>query len=194
MGMFEDEILAFERQDRECPAPRGAIVFAGSSSIRGWDLPKHFPGLDVVNRGFGGSQIAESTHYADRILLPLEPRLVVFYAGDNDIACGKTPAEVFGDFVAFVDKIRAALAETRIVFLSIKPSLSRWEMVERMRDANRRIEAFCRSSTGLSYVDTDAPMLGADGRPRPELFVEDGLHLSEAGYALWTSLVLPHLT
>jgi len=193
MGMFEDEIRAFEAQDQERPAPRGAIVFAGSSSIRGWDLARHFPGLDVVNRGFGGSQIAESTHYADRILQPLEPRLIVFYAGDNDIACGKTPAEVCDDFAAFVGKIRSRLPETRILFLSIKPSLCRWEMVGLMREANRRIEAFTRGVEGLDYLDLDAPMRGADGMPRRELFAEDGLHLSDEGYALWTALVLPHL-
>lgn len=190
---WEPAIRDFEAREQAEPAAKGGIVFIGSSSIRRWDLEKHFPGLPVTNRGFGGSRIADSTRYADRILLPIEPRVVVLYAGDNDINAGKTPDQVVSDYRAFVAKVHAALPRTRIVFIALKPSLSRWKLVGAMRQANKAIRAITAEEPRLAFVDVDAPMIGSDGRPRPQLFAEDGLHLSAEGYKLWTSLVLPHL-
>ncbi len=192
-NLWESAIQAFEAGEQAQPSPKGGIVFIGSSSIRFWDLAKSFPELPVVNRGFGGSEITDSTHYADRILLPLEPRVVVLYAGDNDISQGKTPARVASDYREFVRKVHGALPETRIVFIAIKPSLSRWNLVGAMRETNETIRAVAAKDSRLAFIDIDAPMIGSDGRPRAELFVEDGLHLSAEGYKLWTSLVLPHL-
>ena len=190
---WEPAIRDFEAREQEEPTAKGGIVFIGSSSIRRWDLEKYFPGLPVTNRGFGGSQIADSTRYADRILLPIEPRVVVLYAGDNDINAGKTPDQVASDYRAFVAKIRAALPRTRIVFIALKPSLRRWKLVGAMRKANETIREITAEDPRLAFVDVDAPMIGSDGRPRPQLFAEDGLHLSAEGYELWASLVLPHL-
>ena len=190
---WESAIQAFEAREQAEASPRGGIVFIGSSSIRSWDLAKSFPDLPVVNRGFGGSEIADSTRYADRILLPLKPRVVVLYAGDNDISQGKTPDRVTSDYRAFVARVHGALPKTRIVFIAVKPSISRWNLVGAMRNANEMIRAITADDPRLAFVDIDAPMIGADGRPRAELFVEDGLHMSAQGYKLWTSLVLPHL-
>jgi len=190
---WEKTIQAFERQDRLQPPTKRGIVFIGSSSIRLWDLEKHFPGLPVVNRGFGGSHIADCTYYAPRILLPLEPRIVVLYAGDNDIAAGKSPEQVFADFQEFVSTVHRALPATRIVFIAIKPSLARWKLVEKMRRANAWIRKAAGEDPLIDFVDVDAPMIGPDGKPRPELFREDGLHLNEKGYALWTRLLKPYL-
>ncbi len=190
---WEETIQAFEAKDRAEPPPVNGIAFIGSSSIRGWDLEKYFPGLPVYNRGFGGSQIADSVRYAGRILLPHKPRVVVLYAGDNDIASGKAPETVLADFRSFVAKVHGSLPETRIVFIAIKPSIRRWEMVEKMRKANRMIREVTAKDPRLEYVDVDGPMIGPDGKPRPELFADDGLHLSHEGYALWTSLVKPYL-
>ena len=190
---WEEDIAAFEAADRQhAPAP-GGIVFIGSSSIRKWDLDRWLPGKNAVNRGFGGSQIADSVRYADRILIPLKPRRVVLYAGDNDINAGKTPAVVLADYKSFVAKVHAALPETKIAFIAIKPSLKRWELVSTMREANALVRQAAASDTRLDYIDIDGPMLGTDGRPKPELFVDDGLHLSDAGYRLWTSIVEPYL-
>ena len=133
---WESAIQAFEAGEKAQPSPEGGIVFIGSSSIRFWDLAKWFPQLPVVNRGFGGSEIADSTRYADRILLPLTPRVVVLYAGDNDISQGKTPDQVASDYRAFVAKVHGALPKTRIVFIAVKPSLSRWNLVGAMRETN----------------------------------------------------------
>ncbi|MEX0937796.1 MAG: SGNH/GDSL hydrolase family protein [Pirellulales bacterium] len=186
-------IEAFEAQDKESPPPREGVLFIGSSSIVGWDVARWFPDLPAINRGFGGSQFADSVYFADRILLPYRPKTVVLYAGDNDIAAGKPPEQVHDDFVEFTNAVHETLPQARIVFVAIKPSLSRWNLVEKMRDANRRIHTTTEKDDRLVFLDIDRPMIGADGRPRPELFKDDGLHLNEQGYELWSTLLRPHL-
>ncbi|MCX6910286.1 MAG: GDSL-type esterase/lipase family protein [Verrucomicrobia bacterium] len=120
---WEKDILAFESADTKNPPPKDAILFIGSSSIKLWKtLAKDFPGHKVINRGFGGSQIADATRYADRIIIPCKPRLIVLGAGGNDIHGGKSPEQVADDFKAFVEKIRAALPDTRIAFYAITPA------------------------------------------------------------------------
>jgi lysophospholipase L1-like esterase len=187
------EMAAFEQQDQQSPPGPGGIVFVGSSSIRLWDLPKAFPGLPVINRGFGGSQIADSVNHIDRLVLRHKPRTVVFYAGDNDLAAGKTPATVIDDFKTFVAKIHAVLPKTRIAFIGIKPSIQRWKLIETVRAANAGIRAYCQEDERLGFIDVDGPMLGWDEKPRKDLLVEDGLHLTPKGYELWTTLVRPFL-
>lgn len=190
---WEQAIAAFEKSDAKHPPPQNAILFAGSSSIRKWDLKRSFPKLTTINRGFGGSQIADSVHFADRIILKHKPKIVVLYAGDNDVAAGKSPQRVAADFRRFVQTVHKALPRTKILFIAIKPSLRRWKLVGKMRQANRLIAKQCAANDRLTYIDIDKPMLGKDGKPRPELFVKDGLHLSPAGYAVWAKLLRPHL-
>jgi len=187
---WETAIARFEQQDRKEPPPKNGVLFVGSSSIRLWDLRKSFPGKSYLNRGFGGSEIADSIHFADRLIMKHEPRIVILYAGDNDLDRGKTPERVHADFKAFAAKIHSELPRTGILFIAIKPSLRRWKLVDSIREANRLIGTTCGTDKRLSFVDIFRPMLGTDGRPRPELFVKDGLHLSEAGYKLWSSKVL----
>jgi lysophospholipase L1-like esterase len=190
---WEKTIAAFEEQDKEKPPPKKAILFVGSSSIRMWDLKKSFPTLDVINRGFGGSQIADSVHFASRLILKHEPRLVVFYAGDNDIAAGKKPEQVLEDFQALVAAIHKELPKTHVIFLSIKPSRARWKLVEIQQKANGLVADFCKKDERLLYVDVGKALLGEDGKPREELFAKDGLHLNDKGYELWTGVLKPHL-
>ena len=187
------EMAAFEQQDRESPPRTGGIVFVGSSSIRLWDLAASFPGMPILNRGFGGSQIADSVAHVDLLVLKHRPRTVVFYAGDNDIAAGKTPQAVAADFKAFVAGIHAALPAARVAFIAIKPSIQRWALVAKVREANSLIRLQCESDPRLGFVDVDGPMLGWDEKPRADLFVADGLHLSPKGYDLWNTLVRPFL-
>lgn len=186
---WEKAIQKFEAQDRESPPPTGETLFIGSSSIRKWKLEKYFPQMKTINRGFGGSQIADSVRYLSRILLPCRPRAVVFYAGDNDIASGKSPETVLADYKRFVAGVHKGLPKTSIIFVSIKPSLARWDLVKKMRKANGLVRDFSKKDARLSYVDIDTPMIGEDGKPRPELFAPDGLHLNDTGYELWTKLV-----
>jgi lysophospholipase L1-like esterase len=189
-GPFENEIRAFEAADAKTPPAPGGVLFVGSSSIRLWTtLGDDFPGLPVINRGFGGSQVADSTRYAPRIVLPYQPGTIVLYAGDNDLADGKSPGRVLADFKAFVETVRAALPRTRILFISIKPSVARWHLIDKIRDANRLVREFTTAGENLGYADIFTPMLGDDGKPRPELLGPDGLHVNETGYAVWRGVV-----
>jgi len=190
---WEKTIQRFEEQDARQAPPKNAVLFLGSSSIVGWDLGEWFPGVEAINRGFGGSEIADSVRFAGRIVTPYEPRVIVFYAGDNDVARGKTPEQVLADFRRFVSKVHADLPKTRIVFVAIKPSIRRWQLVDKMRRANAMIREVCEADERLVFVDVDPPMIGPDGKPKEELFRDDGLHLNAAGYRLWSDLVGPHL-
>ncbi len=190
---WESAIAAFEKQDREKPPAKHGIVFVGSSSIRFWNLKKSFPDLEAINRGFGGSELADSVYYAQRLVLKHEPRLVVLYAGDNDIGNGKSPEKVAENFRAFVKVVHQALPDTKILYLSIKPSILRWKLWPKIQEANALIEKHCKEEKGVTFLDMSQGMLGEDGKPRRELFRSDGLHLNDKGYALWASLLAPHL-
>jgi lysophospholipase L1-like esterase len=190
---WENTIGGFEKQDKEKPPLKDAILFVGSSSIALWNVAKSFPDLKVINRGFGGSQISDSVYYAQRIVVKYQPRIVVFYAGDNDIAFGKSPERLRDDFKHFAEIIRKDLPDTTLLFLAVKPSLLRWKLFDKGTEANKLIEAYCRSAKNIVYVDVVKPMLGEDGKPKPELFLPDGLHMNEAGYKVWTSILKPYL-
>lgn len=155
------------------------------------DLAADFPGLPVLNRAFGGSTLPEVIHYAPRIVLPYRPRLVVLYAGDNDMNDGRTPGQLLADYRTFVALVRQELPTTRVVFVSIKPSPSRWAVVDAMREANRLVREEVGRDSLQAYVDVFTPMIGKDGRPRPEFFLADSLHMTAAGYALWRELLEP---
>jgi lysophospholipase L1-like esterase len=191
---FENEILAFESSDRTNLPPKDAILFIGSSSIRLWktlagDFPKH----KVINRGFGGSQIIDSVNYADRIVLPYRPRQIVLYAGGNDINGGKSPDQVFADYKAFVTKVHSVLPKTRITYISIAPNPARWAQVERVKAANERIAQHVKTDSRLGFIDVFPEMLGPDGQPKPDIYVEDRLHMNAKGYELWTGIVGKYL-
>jgi lysophospholipase L1-like esterase len=186
---WEKNIAAIEKRLQANPPKPGAVFFAGSSSIVQWDLKKWFPGSDHVNVGFGGSVIADSTHFAPRILTPHKPGTVVFYAGDNDVARGRSPEQVLADFRAFVAAVRKDNPACRVLFVSIKPSLARWKQFDAQSRANALVRDFCAKGEGLVFVDVVPLMLKPDGTPDPELFVKDGLHLSAKGYELWTAAV-----
>jgi lysophospholipase L1-like esterase len=188
------EIDAFTKSDAlKAPAP-GGIVFVGSSSIRRWNsLAADFPGVPIINRGFGGSLLTDSVFYADRIVIPYAPRLVVIYAGENDLQAGKSPESVLGDFQKFSAKIHAALPKTKIIFLAIKESPSRAKIRENVLRANALIAAECAKHPHRIFVDVATPMLDATGKTRPELFIKDQLHLKPAGYVIWTKVLTPYL-
>jgi lysophospholipase L1-like esterase len=194
-GQFEAEIRAFEASDLTNPPPKNAVLFLGSSSIRLWkSLASDFPDYTVINRGFGGSQIEDSIRYAERIVLPYEPRVIVFYAGGNDINAGKTPERVLYDFKTLAEMVHKNLPKTQLHFIAIAPNPARWPQVDRVRKANQLIEEFTRSDARLGFIDVFPHMLGTDGQPRPEIFSPDRLHMNDEGYALWRQLVGEHLT
>ncbi len=189
---FESDIRAFEDSDRVNPPKPGGVVFVGSSSIRLWpDLQSDFPGVNVIQRGFGGSQIDQAVTYAPRIVIPYKPSLIVLYEGDNDLAAGRSPEQIFADFKAFVALVRRSLPNTRIAYISIKPSGDRWALVDKMRSTNAMIQQYIARDSTLTYVDVFSRMLGTDGKPREELFTSDRLHMNHDGYAIWRELLTP---
>jgi lysophospholipase L1-like esterase len=191
---WEKAIAAFEVADRANPPPQGAILFIGSSTIVRWKtLAQDFPEHAVINRGFGGSQIADSVCYADRIVIPCRPRLIVLRAGGNDIHAGKTPEQVAADFQAFVEQVRAKLSDVRIAYMTINATPSRWANVEREKQANQLIQAYIAAGKNLDYIDTWEATQGADGKPREDLFVKDRLHFNEEGYKIFAAIVRKHL-
>ncbi len=191
---WEAAIREFEAADREKAPPTSAVLFVGSSSIRGWKtLAKDFAPLTVINRGFGGSQLADAHHFADRIIIPYRPKAVVIYAGDNDIAAGKTPETVLADFKRLAGKIRRDLPKCRVYFIAIKPSIARWKLWPKMKAANAKVAAYIKDNKWAGYFDISKPLLDENNKPRPDLFATDGLHLSAKGYAAWTKVIKPVL-
>ncbi len=190
---WEKDIAAFEAKDKESAPPQGGIVFVGSSTIRMWKVKESFPDLPVINRGFGGSEIADSVKYADRIVLPHKPRLVLLFAGGNDINAGKDPEAVFGDYKAFVKKVHDALPKTKVLYLSLYPNVARAAQVEKTTKLNALIEAHAKTDERLGYIDIASKMRSAEGKPRPELLLKDGLHMNPDGYALVSGIVKPFL-
>lgn len=191
---FQAEIKAFEDVDRKNTSPKDAVLFIGSSSIRLWNTADSFSSLTVINRGFGGAYIADVNHYFEQTVRKYAPRAIVFYAGDNDLGNGRHPDRVLADYQTFVERVHAARPETEIFFLAVKPSLARWKLWPGMKAFNERVRAFSSSRPRLHFIDIAPPMLGADGQPRAELFVEDGLHMTPAGYEIWNGLVSRALT
>jgi lysophospholipase L1-like esterase len=190
---WEPAIQKFEAEDQAHPPVKGGILFIGASSIVRWNLGESFPGLQAVNRGFGGSEMADSARYASRVVLPHAPRVVVLYPGENDLARGTTPAAIGTGFQTFYKVIHTALPKTRIVAIGLKPTPARWQLTDQMHEANKLIRSYCESNSNCVYVDVWPAMLGSDGKPRPEHFIADGQHMTPEGYKVWTALVKPLL-
>jgi hypothetical protein len=189
-GQFENEIRAFETTDRTNPPPKDAILFVGSSSIRFWtNLAESFPQFPTIRRGFGGSHLPDATAFADRIIIPYHPSKIVLYAGENDIARGDSPEEVFDAFKNFVTKIHAALPATPIYYLAIKPAPIRWHLSPQERRANDLIRRYCARHKNLKFVNTWPATLNKDAQPDPALYKPDNLHLNDAGYQRWVPII-----
>jgi len=183
---WEETIREFEQWDAKNTPPRNAVLFVGSSSIRGWKTAQCFPELTVINRGFGGSKIPDVLDFTDRIVVKYKPRLIVFYCGDNDIAENMTPKTVRDNFVVFAQRMARQLPDTPIIYITIKPSGSRWSLWPQMQQANTLIKTYCEKHEKLYWLDLASGLLGDDGRPDDALFLDDRLHLSDKGYAVWT--------
>jgi lysophospholipase L1-like esterase len=192
---WEADITKFEEQDRQTPPPQNGVVFVGSSSIVRWNLAQSFPelGAKAINRGFGGSLMADAARYADRIVIPYTPRVVVLYEGDNDLMTADTPEQIAAQFTAFLDKVHAGVPGAKVIAIGVKPSVQRWAKIDRLRAINAFMRAESHTRAYVTFVDVEKPMLTADGRARPELYVEDGLHMSPAGYEIWNAAVGPLL-
>ena len=192
--MWEKEISAYEKADREKMPAKGGILFIGSSTVRMWKtLDQDFPGHNVINRGFGGSQIVDSTHFAERVIFPYEPKMVFLRAGGNDIRAGKSAAQVFEDYKAFVAKIHARLPETQIAYIALCPAPSRWTDRDANKALNESVKDYSKTRPYLRYVETYDMSLTPDGQAREELFLPDRLHFNAEGYKLLADRVRPFL-
>jgi len=183
----------FDAADRATPPPLGEVLFLGSSTIVNWDTAKSFPGIKTINRGVWSSSLYDAVQRIDRLVVPYAPRVIVLYAGDNDINSGSISEQVAVEFERFAFSVWSKLPQTKIVFIGLKPSIQRWSQIHRMRATNVLIREFCEHDDRLAFLDVDGVMLGWDEKPRRELFVDDGLHLSPQGYQLWTTLLQPFL-
>ncbi|MGD1088585.1 MAG: SGNH/GDSL hydrolase family protein [Verrucomicrobiota bacterium] len=191
---WESAIEEFEASDKTNPPPQNSILFVGSSSIRFWpDLQRAFPGHKVFKRGFGGSELSDSVAFVDRIVIPYKPKIILLYAGDNDLAAGKSPEQIFSDFKMFAQKVHVPLPQTYIGYIAIKPCPARIKLLGEVKTTNRLIKEYAGPGDKLLFIDVFTPMLDKDGGLRPELFIQDGLHLNEKGYALWDSIIKPVL-
>lgn len=191
---WEKEIASMLEIDLRQTPPPNPVVFTGSSSIRMWtSLRQDFPHLNVINRGFGGSHLEDLVFWAPKIVTPYKPKKIVVYSGENDIEVGQSAENALADFRAFVDFRDRELPGVPIVYISMKPSILRWAKWPEMKRANGLIKAESGKRKRVTFVDISEGMLGADGKPKPELFLADGLHMNAAGYAIWRRILLPYL-
>ena len=193
-NLWEKEIAAFAEQDAKAFPRKTEVLFVGSSSIRGWrTVAEDFPKRRVLNRGFGGSHLEDVVHYAPQIVVPYKPKLIVFYAGENDLTAGKSVERVFDDYRQFVELVHKELPKTRIIFVSAKPSPSRWQLRDKFQQLNDLVRAGTEKDKRELCVDVWTPMLGPNGEPRPEIFQNDRLHMKPEGYKIWHDTLEPHI-
>lgn len=192
LDRFEQAIQAFEQADEKEMPPKGAILFTGSSSIRFWEtLTEDFAPLPVINRGFGGSTLPEVMHYAERIVFKYEPKLVVLYCGENDIAENDPPTKVFQSFKKFIGETEKNLADVPIIFISAKPSPDRWNLWRKYQQFNELAYQFSTARPNLHFIDIGETLLDENGEPDTSLFIEDGLHMNGEGYDGWVKKIKP---
>jgi lysophospholipase L1-like esterase len=194
VARWGDSLAAFEKSDKASPPAPGGVLFVGSSSIRLWPhLPDDFRQVKVINRGFGGSTMADCSLLAPQLVVQYRPRHVIVYAGDNDLAEGRTPRQVLESFQEFVRVVRGELPDAKISYISVKPSPLRASLMDQAREVNGLVSRYLAELPNASYIDVFTPMLGGDGQPRLDLYGPDRLHMNAAGYALWKQLVATHI-
>jgi lysophospholipase L1-like esterase len=191
---FYDDIVAFKKQDSIAPPPKNAILFIGSSSFTKWkNVQNMFPAYTIINRGFGGSSLPDVTRYANTIIFPYQPKQIVIYCGENDVASGLDSKQVSDRFKTLFLLIRERLPAIPVIFISMKPSPSREKFAPVLVQANQIIKNFLWTQGNCIYVDVYKLMLDSNGKARPALFVEDMLHMNPDGYKIWQEALLPYL-
>jgi len=193
---FWDDIQAFKKQDSAQPPPQHAILFVGSSSFTKWtDVQNYFPGYTIINRGFGGSSLPDLIRYENEVIFKYRPREIVIYCGENDLAGSDTVTGdlVYKRFTTLFGHIRKKMPTVPLVFISLKPSPSRWQLREKMITANDKIKGFLSKQKNVVFIDVYHKMLGADGLPLKDIYLDDNLHMNAKGYAIWQKLIEPHL-
>ena len=193
---FWNDIQQFRKLDSVQPPPANAILFVGSSSFTRWtDVQNYFPGYTIINRGFGGSTLADVLRYEEDVIFRYNPKQILIYCGENDIASSDTVTAktVFNRFKTLFTEIRTVYPEVPVTYISMKPSPSRWNLREKFMSGNHLIENYLKKQKNAQFINVWKPMLGSNGKPKQELFVEDNLHMNAKGYAIWQKLIQPVL-
>ena len=191
---WEETITEFEKADKKDFPEKGAILFTGSSSIAMWnDVADYFPEENVINRGFGGSQFSDLLYYADRVIYPYQPSKVFIYEGDNDLAAGESVQSVLEEASKLREEIKQKLPQTEVIFISPKPSISRWNLNEKYEELNQALKEYANETPQTEFADVWSAMINRDGTLKKEVFLEDGLHMNAKGYKIWQSVLKPFL-
>jgi lysophospholipase L1-like esterase len=195
---FQQELLQFKKSDSIVMPPKGQIVFAGSSSFTKWkDVAMYFPGYPIINRGFGGASLVDLIRYAEEVIIQYQPRQVFIYCGENDMADMDTvsPATVLTRFTTLHHLLVKQLPKnTKLVFVSIKPSIARWRLENKFKEANQLIRDFIATQKNTQFLDLHNAMLDEKGLPQQDIFIADNLHLNAKGYQIWQKAFAPYLS
>jgi len=191
---FKDEINTYIESDKSNPPPEDCYLFIGSSSMRMWkSLQEDFPGYPVINRGFGGSHFSDAIYYFNDLVLAYNPKKIIIYEGDNDIASSKSPKKIMKGLKTLLGLIRDNLDHPDIAIISAKPSPRRWNLKDKYENLNAKFENLASKSQDLTYIDVYTYMLNDKGQPEPELFLEDSLHMTGKGYMIWEEQIRPFI-
>ncbi len=170
-------------------ANKETIVFTGSSSIRMWrNLHEIFPQYQIINSGFGGSKTTDLLGYTDELILKYKPKKVFIYEGDNDISSKMKPNDILDNYNKIIAKINQYDLNTKIVIISVKPSIARWKLRRKYKYLNKKLKLLCDANPNLAYANVWDIMF-ENKKLRTNIFVSDGLHMNGEGYNLWHSVI-----
>ncbi len=193
-GKFQEEVQQIVQKNPVPKHDRPIYLFTGSSSVRMWkDLATYFPETEIINTGFGGSQTFELLHYTQELILQYRPEKIFIYEGDNDIAAGKSPLAILKTTKKLITKILNTLPEARIILISPKPSPARWSLKQEYQDLNRLLEIYCQKQEQVFFANVWDIMLDDNGKPKQDIFIEDGLHMNAKGYDLWAEVLRDYI-
>jgi lysophospholipase L1-like esterase len=191
---FDDEVAALERRTKPRFGAERLVLFYGSSTFTLWhDLEEQFPGFDVLNHGFGGSHLTDCLHFFDRLVVPVRPRAIVLYAGDNDLDFGARPEDVRANLKEFMDRKRRALGDIPVAYVSVKVSPARFHIMFKISYTNYILENFVREQPDMAYIDTMRRMTARGRLELLDYYSEDPLHMNPAGYRIWRGALAEHL-
>jgi lysophospholipase L1-like esterase len=191
---FEKNIKAFDKRDSIENVQPGSNLFVGSSSITNWkDVADYFPESHVINRGFGGSKFEDLLYYADRVIMPYQPAKIFIYEGDNDIAKGIDTETLIKQAATLRKRIAEVFPKVPVVFISVKPSVARWELKDKYVAFNQALKKYAKKEKLTAFADVWTPMLDANGEVFKDVFLQDNLHMKPNGYQIWQKVLEPFL-
>ena len=192
---FKDEIEVLYNKEYNFSTDKKLVVFAGSSSIRMWkDVQDYYPKFNVINNGFGGSQFSDMIYFYNKLITKQKPDYLFIYEGDNDIAENKKTSEIYRDFKTVVKKVKSDLPDTKVIFISPKPSIARWNQKKDYEMLNKKMERYCRKKKdNIEFANVWPVMLDINGNLFQDIFIEDGLHMNKKGYDLWNKVISIYL-